>query len=175
VTLLAASSTLGVAEIALALVGCVCDRLTDTPAGAPCFCGVVPGGPLVSMDYCGCSDGGCGMAYVRLDTVFPSRVFPAPDFTAANCATGLAARFFVGCFRCVPGISETGQPPSEVDQMTAADMIWADMAALYTAIRCCVDDVLGLSWGDVVVGGYVPVGPSGDCAGGQWPVTVRVT
>lgn len=171
-SLLATTPTIGVAEIATALVGCLCDELATTPGGAPCWCGTVPG-QLVAMD-CGCDTDGCGMGYVRLDAMFPSRTFPTPDLAAANCAAPLAARFMVGCFRCVPVMDEAGHAPSETEQAAATGVLYADMAAIYTAIRCCVGDVLHLGWSDVAVGTWQPIGPTGGCAGGQWPVTVRV-
>lgn len=154
------------------LLGCLCDEVGSTPAGEPCFCGMVTGSAPMPADACLCDAGGahCGTAWVRLDSGFPSSTFPNPDTSPrGSCVSPLAYRFHVGAARCQPGLSPTGQPPTAGDMLVAAEQNIADMEAAYRAIQCCT----GIPGKEVLIGPWLPVGaPDGQCAGGYWPVTV---
>lgn len=151
------------------LSDCLCSALDDTPGGVPCFCGVVPGAN-VAMDYCDCGSTAraCGMAWVRLDSLYPSRVFPQPATEANACRDPLAARIQLGVTRCLPGMDARGNPPSVAAQAEAVRVQMADMAAMRRAASCCFTSGLFL------LGQYTPIGPTGNCGGGQWTVTVQV-
>src|SRR5262245_40896524 len=129
-----------VLPVAYALLDCLCVEVAASPGGEPCFCGLVPGSS-VAMDWCDCSAGSdrCGMAYVRLDTIYPSARFPLPMGEPGNCAVKMAARFQVGTFRCVPVADGDGRnPPSAEAQSAAVEIQLGDMAAIRRAIDCCL-------------------------------------
>lgn len=150
------------------LADCLCVELALSPGGEPCFCGVVPAS-LVAMDFCDCAGAlRCGMAYVRLDTVFPSRRFP-DQTTDARCTDPLAARVHIGVTRCLPGMDTRGNPPGVVEQSEAVRVQMGDMAAIRRTIECCFDDGRA-----VLLGAYTPVGDQGNCGGGFWSATVQV-
>lgn len=155
------------------LLGCLCEQVAATPAGEPCFCGMVGGTAVLPLDACLCDRGGtrCGTAWVRLDSVFPSSTFPNPDTTVrGSCTSPLAYRFHVGVARCQPGLNPVdGSPPTAAQMTVAAEQAMADMLAGYLAIQCC----LPRHRGEVLVGPWLPVGaPDGLCSGGVWPVTI---
>lgn len=156
-----------VAPILYALVDCLETELDATPGGPPCFVGVVPGAN-VAMDFCDCDASGCGMGYVRLDTVYPSTQFPIQD-TTARCTAPLAARVAVGVTRCLPTMDDSGNAPTVLQQAQAVQNQMADMMAARRAIACCLDPAV-----PYMLGAYTPVGPYADCGGGFWLVTFQV-
>lgn len=151
-----------------ALLGCLCAALEDSPGGSPCFCGLLPGA-LVAMDYVDCDGDGCGQAWVRLDSVYPSTRFPTLDLEA-TCRSPQAARVQLGVLRCVPGMDADGTPPDEVAQAEATRIQLGDRAALQRAVECCFDR----PHRDYMLGQYAPIGPSGGAGGGALVVTVRL-
>jgi hypothetical protein len=161
-------SDLAIEPTMLALKDCLCEQLTAAP---PCFCGIVPGA-LVAADYVDCGSGsGCGMAWVRLDSLYPSVQFPNPAAGTGTCATPLAARIEMGVIRCAPVTDARGEPPGESAQQQATDRQLADAMAMYRAIICCQT---GTSRRRLSVGAYTPIGPDGGYAGGRWLLTVPV-
>lgn len=157
-----------IAPLLYTMAECLCEQLAGTPGGAPCFCGVMPAA-LVPMDFCDCATANrCGMGYVRLDSLYPSRVFANPDIDA-RCGSPLAARIAVGVTRCLPDMDARGNPPGVDQQTEAVRYQMADMMAARRAIACCLDPAT-----KYVLGAYTPVGPAGGCGGGQWLVTVQV-
>lgn len=149
------------------LAACLCEELATSLGGVPCFCGVVPG-RIVPMDFCDCATTGCGMAWVRLDAMFPSRAFPTQT-TDARCNDPLASRIELGVTRCLPGMDAQGNPPGVVEQSNAVAVQMADAMAMRRAIACCY----GPNSKDYVLGTYQPVGPQGSCGGGTWTFTLR--
>jgi hypothetical protein len=156
--------------VALALLSCLCDEVDKSLGGAVCQCTLLPG--LESpMDYCDCTGSACGMAWVRVDQVFPSTRFPVAD-VAAGCDAPLAVRCVLGVHRCVPGMDSQGLPPDAAQQTKAVQVQMSDMAAMRRAMDCCSRQVFrGQA---MLLGSYTPSGPVGNCAGGSWPVTVQV-
>jgi hypothetical protein len=129
---------------------------------------LVPG-QITTDDWCW---GGCGSAYVRLDSAYRSTRFPAPDSGAVTGPAPLAARFHVGIHRCVAGVTEGGEPPSTLAQTEDALALLDDLCRLDAAISRWAKVNGGRNgW---VLGAWSPVGPLGDCAGGFWPVTIRL-
>lgn len=152
--------------LASAMLACLCSELATTPGGEACECSLIPGA-TVAMDWCGCGGSGCGMAWVRVDSVFPSDSFPNPASAPRNCEGPFAVRLHVGVFRCLPVMDASGNPPSAAAQTEATRIALGDMAGALRAIRCC------LPARRLVLGQWVSVS-AGDCGGGFWPVTVQV-
>lgn len=151
------------------LRGALCEQLEDVSSGPGCFCGMYPGASAVA-DWCTCKRGdGCGMAWVRLDRVFPSGVrFPAVD-TTASCTTVLAAVIELGVYRCAP-IPDTTGKVDPIDLTNAVLRQVADADAMLRAMQCT--DALNKR--PHVMGTYLPTPGGGDCVGGTWPVTVQL-
>jgi len=140
---------------------CLCETLQArglmTEDG--CFCGVLPGDQAV-WDY------GNGMAWVRLVDVYPSTTFPSANTTPrGSCSAYLAATLEVGLLQCAPGLSATGNLPTQADQFEATRLQLAGMRAMQQAIACCDLDL-------VVLGTYSPQGPQGNMVGGTWTINV---
>jgi hypothetical protein len=152
-----------IAPALVALRDCLCNELVTTGGGDVCWCGVWTGADL-SWEFCEqCDDGKCGMAYVRLATVYPYAIFPVPvvDLT---CINPLAYQIEMGVVRCFPTMGPDGELP-DADAITdAAVTALVDMAAMYRALTCCGQQVAPEA--------YQPVGPSGGCSGGFWTAYV---
>lgn len=148
------------------LASCLCQQITDSGLPEPCFCAILPGAE-VAFDYCEpCEGGACGQAWVRLDSLYPSAVFPAPD-VEGTCASLLAISVQVGIVRCAPVAGDDGGPPGLADQLDTAQLQVADALAIRRAVLCC-----GLSLHrEHALGPYQPVGPLGGCVGGAWTAT----
>lgn len=152
-----------------ALRVCLCDTL-EASGASPCFCGLYPG-PTATADWCSCDGaGGCGMAWVRLDRIYPSGVaFPNPDTSVGNCDAILAAALEVGVNRCLP------QPDPRTGEMNPADVVntaiqqASDAMALFRAAKCCVE----ITRRPHFLGTYLPTS-NGDCGGGILPVIVQL-
>jgi hypothetical protein len=161
----------------VALSGCLCNELAASGLPTPCFCGVLPGAN-VPMAYCGeCVAGvsdanGCGgQAWVRLEQVFPSVIFPTPAENTV-CNTGLVASIEIGVLRCMQVIEESGEAPSLDEQVRATRLQLADMQAMRRAVLCC--DWRADSDLQLLLTSYTPVGPEGGCVGGTWSFMVAV-
>lgn len=155
------------------LRACACDALAGTLGGKPgCACTLMPG-TLAPADWCSCNSSGqgCGMAWVRLDRLFPSgERFPSPDATTkTSCTSVLAAVLEVGVYRCQPVTGPGGVPPSVADQTQAALIQADDAMAIHRAITCC----RAVTSRPNVLGVYTPR-DGGGCGGGAWTVTVQL-
>lgn len=155
------------ASLVSELTDCLCELLATEGGGPTCWCGYYPGAQ-VSWDNCGeCSSGSCGMAYVVVERVFVSESLPLEaQIRNRTCATPLAVTLRVGALRCVPVADSDGSLPDEEAMLEAGLGIMADMGAIHKAIACCISGGY--------VGGYMPLGPRGGCAGGEWTVTVAL-
>lgn len=125
-------------------------------------------GQITVDDWCW---SGCQTAYVRLDTLYPSARFPTPDTTPADPPSKRAARFHVGIHRCVHGM-DGDRPPSAAAQTEDALAILDDAELLYCALVPWTRARFGR--GRSLIGGWTPMGPLGDCAGGYWTVTLHL-
>lgn len=152
------------------LSGCLCAELAEAGGPEVCFCGVIPGDavdPSLAAPGRGC---GGGMAWVRLDSGYPSTVFPEPDTRAAGCSTLLAGVFEIGVLRPITLGSERKLPTLE-ELVAATRLQFSDMSAMKRAIACCIN---GIEADFVyVLGEYVPSGPEGGLLGGFWTVTIQ--
>lgn len=162
--------------VMIELAACLCAEIAASELPTPCFCGVLPGS-TVSLDYCGgdSCEGECGgQAWVRPVDIYPSAVFPNPDVTPTNCNSPLAFRLEVGIGRCVPmgHNNPVGgyTPPTVDEQLAAARLQMADMAAMRRAIQCCMAGNENL---DYVLESYTPLIPQGGCGGGSFTVVIR--
>lgn len=157
------------AKVVAALTDCVCETLAVEGAGPTCWCGLFPGAE-VSWDYCGeCSGGTCGMAYVRLVSIYESQQFPQQDPLPSNCGAPLVAELAIGALRCIPVAERDGSLPDEAALLEAGLATFADMAAIRTAVSCC-----DLGDREFAFGSYAPLGARGGCVGGEWTVWVTL-
>lgn len=148
-----------------ALSDCLASEITRWGLPVPCSCTVVPGA-VVATDWCGGCEGGlCGMAWTRLETMYPSTVFPQQD-TYAPCTAPLAYTIELGIARCAPVGNEDGTPPSDTEWLDCAQVQMQDAQVMRAAVLCC------FSADEVMFQGYTPFGPEGGCVGGTWSVAV---
>ena len=161
------------AETLLHLLAAVNDEWADDPVDVRPRVTGMPG-QTPSADWC--SGDSCWTVYARLDTMVPATRFPLPDQAPVDFVAPRAVRWHLGTFMCVAGIVADGEDfelPSPEDQ--TADTV----AVLDTAerLRCAVDRMISsrpYSRKTSLLGGWVPTGPAGGCAGGYWPLTVAV-
>lgn len=183
-----------------ALLDCVCASLalipTEDPGlmGCPCRKFVSPGAP--AADAC---DGGCDMPdgeYPGQLTVhanrmfatdsahFPSRFSNAVGSTSSardlkNCSLPQinALDLYVTLFRCLPGPSDEGCPPSAEALDASARQLSADMLAVQRAVMCCypgTDTTQRRHGRRYSMGDTYMIGPSGGCLGFRTEVTVAI-
>lgn len=132
-----------------------------------CFCGVVPGAQ-VSLDFCG--DDCSGMAWVRLDRMYPSGTsFPIQDSVRRPGPVLFAQMFEIGLVRGLP-VPDNGEAPDAAAQDGVAQSQLADMRAL-AAVVCDYFESRDIPY---LFGLYTPYGPAGGCGGGYWTVTAQV-
>lgn len=156
-------------EVLEGLRDCLCGQLTDGMGGAPCFCGLV-GGRKAIADRCSCDgDNQCGMAWVRLDRIYPYEGQVTQPARTPSCVTPLAAVVELGVYRCIPTVGADGEGPTVVQQTNQTLTQLADAGALFAAVKCC-DAVTKRSH---VLGTYTPR-DDGDCGGGLLTVTVAI-
>lgn len=114
------------------------------------------------------------MAYVRLDGMGVSTAaYPSIDAAPSGRVGPLAATFHIGVARCVSVMQDGQRPPTVAEQTAEARQFLDDARRLRKAVRCCLADTLGSK--TTLLGRWTPQGPLGGCAGGFWPVTVRVS
>jgi hypothetical protein len=142
---------------------CLCAELTRSGLGENCACALIHG----SADSIAPPGVGKGYAWVGLNTIFPSKVFPTPAGDASSCPAPLAALVTVGVMRCY-AVRATGETPEEM--LLYMDKQMADMAAMRRAIVCCNQE-----FDDMILGTYTPLGPAGGIYGGQWTVSIGET
>lgn len=148
------------------LAECLCSTIAEDCGLSLCWCGIYPGG-VPAWDYCGgCSGGTCGMGYVSMDGASLYTSFGSPAFGMMNCASLTQASVTIGVLRCMP-LEEDGSPPDVETMADVAMLLMADMMAIRRAATCCFK-------GDLILGGYEPLGVSGGCTGGQWRATVAL-
>lgn len=195
-------SMLAVHMAAQNLLDCVCGALDALPlavpglAGCPCRVGVVPATPAAD----GC-DGGCnvltnefpGQLTVNVVRLYASDpvIFPREAGAGAGGLNGLGIRDLRNCampqvtavellvtlFRCVPGPTEDGCPPTMAELDDSAMQYHADMLAVQQGILCCyagTDTETRRNGRRYVVGQTTTIGPQGGCVGFQTRVTVAL-
>lgn len=143
------------------LAACLCAQIITDGSPGVCFCGVVPG-ESVALDYQGDCDDVCGMAWVRLTSVYPATVMGTPSVEPNNCAMGLGFDLELGVVRCSSLPDDQGNPPSAADLLGDTTLQVADMFSMRAAILCCGQA------SDWLLGLYTPIGPEGGVVGGTW-------
>lgn len=123
-------------------------------------------GEQVAWDNC-CDDGngGGGQLWVRCISVFPG--WPKQD-SDQKCNVRLATAVLgVGIVRCAHTLDDQGNAPSGDDMTADATRIMEDMEDVFSGV------VENFEW-TANIGQWMPVGPDGGCAGGEWSVSVRL-
>lgn len=158
---------------------CLCAKIAENDMPKVCFCGLLPGAvPYDAMGIggeCFDTDGdavedadGCGQAWVRLLTGYPSSSVGVADVTPNNCTKGFGFDIEIGITRCFPIEEKGGILPADV-VLAAVQLQIADMLVMQQAIVCCDFDSE-----NTVMGQYQPIGPEGGVVGGTWVVSVLV-
>jgi hypothetical protein len=154
------------------LAACLCAQINDEANGLKgvCFCGVLPG-EAVPMDYVdGCSDEVCGMAYVRMSALYPSTGVGMISEQPGNCNAGIGVDLEVGILRCITGMDDSGNLPTDAEMFEAVQSQIADALAMQRAIQCCE----ALPSKDFILSSYAPTGPMGGVYGGTYSLSVAV-
>lgn len=166
----------GFINVVTGVGNCVIEALGQTPAGAPCRqCLLLPTS-IIPWDNCGpCNPTtACphpGQVALAILDVYGSDQFPRPlngaSWRKCNHRYEIVhAR--VSVTRCVPTMSDTGEPPTCAAELTAAVTLENDRAAIRQAIACCLASANLATPAQVsewVIGPSVTVGESGGCAG----------
>lgn len=147
------TSTVG--EVLEEVADCLCAQIAADGLPDVCFCGVVPGANVVADQVGNCGDV-CGMAWVRLEQMYPSTVVGQPSAEPGNCAKGLAVDIEVGIIRCIES------EPDAADLLAAAELQAADAQCMFRALTCCPC----LPSMNTLVSPYTPLGPDGGTVGG---------
>lgn len=102
-----------------------------------------------------------GLLYVRV-TSQVARV-------QASCITGTQAVLGLGCLRCVDAMGNDGSAPKPASRTADAEQILLDSAALLDVVAELPREL------NVTAASWVPLGPEGGAAGGEWSVQVNLT
>jgi len=148
------------------LADCLCEQIVASGAPETCFCGIVPGDAAVA-EYGGDCSKKCGVAWIRLASVYPSVSIGQPYDEPKNCAAGLGATIEVGIMRCTP-VGTGDQPPSPNQLLDATELQMVDATTMRRAVVCCPGS------DDMILGTYTPLGPAGGMLGGAWSLSVWV-
>lgn len=145
------------------------DILTGTiaalsAAGAPVSDASLTPGELPAWDSC--CDGG-GQLWVRVLRVTPGGVRDDRRVTH-GCPSTWIARVGVGVIRCVATVDDNGLPPTP-DTLTA-EAVQMHEDAHTIAQRLLCEPIAGTA--SAAMEEWVPLGPDGGCAGGEWVVAL---
>jgi hypothetical protein len=153
------------------LATCLCAEIKNPAWGVPdvCFCGVVPGDAVFGM-YAGDCNDVCGMAWVRMVTVYPSHAVGSLITEPANCEYGLGVDVEMGITRCMSVGDEQGNLPSPAQQLAAVELQVADALIMQRALYCCD----AIPHKDVILGQYQTIGPEGGLIGGTFTMSMAV-
>lgn len=111
-----------------------------------------------------------GLAYVKVNEIYPSTSFPERDTEAYECIRAWAVELEMGVFRCVPQ-GGLGLVPCLAWTKTH-ELLMNDAQSMRQAI-CCL--IAGRPAGTgIVPGSWVPLGPDGNCIGSTMTVLVQV-
>jgi hypothetical protein len=139
-------------------------KLSPVPSRASLY----PGGE-VAWDECDCN----GQLWVRLQTVLPAGLGQqqAGGQIQPCGVPAWAAQIGVGIIRCVASIDDSGEPPDPVQLTQDTLQASADRQIIMETMGCIVRPNLE----KLVVMNWLPLGPMGGCAGGEWTFQVQVT
>lgn len=146
------------------LADCLCTQIKTDGLLDPCFCGVVPGTAVVYGYAEDCDKG--GVAWVRLENIYPSVSVGQQQIDLNNCSGGLGFDVEVGILRPMPLGDEYGNMPASDLLTSTTSLQVADAITMRKAIVCCMQD---RGW---ILGAYTPMGPEGGVVGGAWNVNM---
>jgi hypothetical protein len=187
-----ALTMLSIHQAAQNLLDCVCESLDRVPAqvpglaGCPCRTGVVAGTPAAD----GC-DGSCADSpdeYPGQLTVHTVRTYVAELSTytnlqavrldGTNCGPGAltVVDLLITLWRCAPGPTDEGCPPTMAELEATAIQQHVDMMAVTQAVTCCYadTDTTRRKGRRYSLGQSLALGPQGGCVGFQTTVTVAL-
>lgn len=111
-----------------------------------------------------------GLAYVKINRVYPSTNFPDEDEGWSPCGPlAYAADLEIGVLRCAP-VGTEKDIPTDQEWADAADVVHNDSAAMALAIEEFGSRIDPLT--EWLVRPWSPLGPAGACTGGVQVVTV---
>ena len=154
------------------LLLCAAAALKPTELGVPPSMRVslTPGTPA-DDDCC------AGQLAVYVISMYPSNIFPTQDISTANCGAPYTAVVFgVRITRCGPSPDTGGELPSPAELQVAARGIYEDAWAVWTGVRCCLQDWQRLlTPREGVLGIHAFFEPQGGCIGSELQVTVGIS
>lgn len=148
------------------LASCLCGALKDSGQSL-CFCGIIHGEPVAPLG--GSCESACGMAWVRVISMYPAAAVGEPQVDVGNCAALLGAEVEVGILRCV-SIKPADEMPNEAEVLDDATKQVSDAMLMWRAITCC--SALGSK--DYILRDYLPMGPMGGYGGGSWQMSLAL-
>lgn len=143
------------------ILECAAAALDETEARAPDRQCVMYGSDI-TWDECD-----CGQLAVHMVRTYLSQSFPQILVEPNNCtAPYTVSELVVTILRCVPQPDNQGNPPSCEQVSAAARTDFADRAAVWRGVACCLVGQL------YVITEQLPVGEAGACAGSELHVLV---
>lgn len=113
-----------------------------------------------------------GVAWVRIDLVYPTSTFPEQVATFDRCGPLLRAAILeLGVLRCAPRGQDENSIPTADEWDTAAELVDADREAILAAVCCFLDLEKDRM---VVEGAWIPWPIEGGCMGGTVQLIVEV-
>lgn len=150
-------------DLADALLTCLVDALAQNPNPPARACLRV--GEEVRQDMSIYEDECCdGLAYVKINQVYPSATFPDILEDATNCAIDAwGVDLEMGVFRCAP-TGEIAELATCEQWSAATSQVHFDAAAMRAAVACFrAQQTPG---DELLVRPWIPLGPAGGCTGG---------
>lgn len=147
-----------------ALATCLCAQIEEDGSPPTCFCGVIPGDAAVG-DYAGDCASACGMAWVRLMSMYPAVNTGIVSEQPGNCSATIGLEIEIGMLRCM-SIPEDGEPLPPGELLEVTDLQTRDAMSMWRAVVCCSSiDPKGS-----ILSAYQPMGPMGGLVGGSYTV-----
>lgn len=151
-------------EALVRFTSCIGEAMSDI-----CSYGLTIGETYVPFDpdpedQCEEDEAICSQVWVRVDS---AGVASTNDTWGGDCGGMFRLDIEVGVLRCLT-IEEGGEAPKASEVMVAALQTMEDMRAIYCAAMSCE------VWDSIMVGQWVPTGPSGGQYGGVWTFSVEV-
>lgn len=152
------------------LVECLREELESARGPQLCYCGlwVSTAAPTGLMS---CSGGeGCGVAWVRPVTAYPSDSFPEPTGgVETSCASPMVMQVEIGVARCYPRPQGRDVIVDPQQMFDATRLYMSDMRAAKRALICCLPGrAPGGEVYQTALDSWNPLDPTGGVSGGAW-------
>lgn len=151
------------------LVQCLTDELDKAGGPGRCYTGLMVG----TMDPLGlakCTDGQCGVAWVRPVSIYETASFPqgedGPTGPTRGVAGPMAMEVEIGVGRCYPRLDQRDAFPDPQKQLEATMLYMSDMRAARRALLCCFVDANPQH--QAALGAWSPLEPQMGWSGGVW-------